>query len=112
MYVSTFIYRPGNFDETFHRIDQEITAFAKSIPGYLGEESWESQSTGLVSNIYYWDSLEALQQLSLHPTHILAKSNQAKWLDGYQIVISRVLRIYGDSKLNPNLPVHRIDENL
>lgn len=49
---------------------------AKSIPGYLGEESWENAATGLVSNVYYWESLEALQQLIRHPLHLQAKANQ------------------------------------
>ena len=106
MYSSTFTFAPGPFDDTFHRLDQEIAAYAKSIPGYLGEETWENKATGLVSNIYYWDTLDALQQLTHHPTHLQAKSEQAKWLNGYQIVISQVLRIYGDSKLNDTLPVH------
>jgi hypothetical protein len=77
MYSSTFIFSPATFDETFHRLDEEIATFAKSIPGYLGEETWENEATGLVSNVYYWETLEALQQLTQHPTHLLAKSNQA-----------------------------------
>lgn len=107
MYSSTFTFAPGTFDETFYRLDEEIAVFAKSIPGYLGEESWENKTTGLVSNVYYWETLEALQQLTQHPTHLLAKSQQGKWLDGYQIVISQVLRVYGDTKLNNKLPVHK-----
>ena len=105
MYSSTFTFAPGEFDDTFHRLDQEIAAFAKTIAGYLGEETWENKETGLVSNVYYWESLEALQQLTQHPTHLIAKSQQGRWLDGYQIVISEVLRIYGDTKLNDRLPV-------
>jgi heme-degrading monooxygenase HmoA len=103
MYSSTFTFAPGQFDETFHRLDQEIAAFAKSIPGYLGEENWENKTSGLISTVYYWETLEALQQLTQHPTHLLAKANQGQWLDGYQIVISQVLRVYGDSKLNSHL---------
>jgi heme-degrading monooxygenase HmoA len=81
---------------------------AKLIPGYLGEESWENPKTGLVSNVYYWDTLEALQQLVQHPAHLEAKSKQAEWLAGYQVVISKVLRIYGDAKLNDRRPVTHI----
>jgi heme-degrading monooxygenase HmoA len=105
MYSSTFTFAPGQFDETFQRLDEEISTFAKSIPGYLGEETWENRATGLVSNVYYWDTLESLQQLTQHPTHLVAKSRQGQWLDGYQIVISQVLRVYGDSKLKDRLPV-------
>ena len=66
------------------------------IPGYLGEESWENASTGLVSNVYYWESLESLQALMAHPAHIVAKQRQAQWLKGYQVVIAEVLGSYGD----------------
>jgi heme-degrading monooxygenase HmoA len=104
MYSSTFIFAKGQFDEAFHRLDQEIAAMARAIPGYLGEETWENSETGLVSNVYYWESLEALQQLVSHPRHQQAKSAQSQWLAGYQVVISQVLRTYGDSKISHLLP--------
>ena len=105
MYSSTFIFATKQFDETFHRLDQEIAAAAKAIPGYLGEESWENPANGLVSNVYYWASLEALQQLVQHPRHQEAKMGQGNWLAGYQVVISQVLRTYGDAKLGHLLPI-------
>lgn len=105
MYSSTFIFATRQFDEEFHRLDQEIAAMAKAIPGYLGEESWENAASGLVSNVYYWESLEALQQLVQHPRHQEAKAAQGKWLDGYQVIISQVLRSYGDGKLGARLPL-------
>lgn len=104
MYSSTFIFAKGRFDEAFHRLDQEIAAMAKSLPGYLGEESWENAATGLVSNVYYWESLEALQQLIRHPLHLQAKASQGNWLAGHQVIISQVLRSYGDSKISQLLP--------
>lgn len=104
MYSSTFIFAKGEWDDEFYRLDEEIAKAAKATPGYLGEESWENTTTGLVSNVYYWESLEALQQLMRHPSHLEAKAKQASWLAGYQVVISKVLRTYGDSKLNALLP--------
>ena len=104
MYSSTFVFAKKQFDERFHRLDEEIAAMAKKIPGYLGEESWENPTTGLVSNVYYWESLEALQQLVRHPAHQKAKLSQDNWLAGYQVVISEVIKVYGDSKLNQLLP--------
>jgi hypothetical protein len=67
MYSSTFIFAAGKFDDAFHRLDQSIATAAKQIPGYLGEETWENAATGLTSNVYYWESLEALQILMQHP---------------------------------------------
>jgi heme-degrading monooxygenase HmoA len=104
MYSSTFIFAKKQFDDAFHRLDQEIASMAKALPGYLGEETWENSDTGLISNVYYWDSLDALQALVRHPRHLEAKAAQGNWLDGYQVIISQVLRTYGDAKLASKLP--------
>ncbi|HEX7912164.1 MAG TPA: antibiotic biosynthesis monooxygenase, partial [Paraburkholderia sp.] len=47
MFASTFIFRAGRYDEEFHRLDQQIAEAARSIPGYVGEESWENPDAGL-----------------------------------------------------------------
>ena len=104
MYSSTFIFATKQFDDAFHRLDEAIATAARSIDGYLGEESWEDTGKGLVSNVYYWQSLEALQALMQHPAHLKAKAAQAQWLNGYQVVIAQVLRTYGDDKLAGLLP--------
>lgn len=99
MYSSTFIFAKKQYDEEFHRLDQLIAEAAKSLPGYLGEEAWENVATGVYSNVYYWDSLDALQELMQHPAHRQAKASQANWLDGYKVVIAEVLRSYGQPQL-------------
>ena len=105
MYSSTFIFAKRQFDDEFHRLDEQIAAAARATRGYLGEQTWENPKNGLVSNVYYWESLEALQTLTRDPTHLAAKSKQANWLDGYQVVISQVLKTYGDGKLSKLLPI-------
>ena len=95
MYTSTFIFAKKEFDDEFHALDQAIAAAAKAIPGYRGEETWENSASGLVSNVYYWDTLEALHVLMKDPSHLLAKAGHAKWLDGYRVVIAEVQREYG-----------------
>ena len=100
MYTSTFTFAKRDYDDQFHALDSVIAQTAKSIPGYLGEESWENPKTGLISNVYYWETLEALQRLIDHPAHIAAKQQQARWLDGYQIVIAQILRSYGDGGIS------------
>lgn len=97
MISATFIFDKKQFDAEFHRLDQEIAEIAKQAKGYLGEESWENAETGRVANVYYWESIEALQALMQHPKHLEAKAAQAKWLNGYQIVIAEVVRAYGDN---------------
>ena len=104
MYASTFIFATRQFDDAFHRLDQAIAEAARALPGYLGEESWENGANGLVSNVYYWRSLEALQALITHPSHLRAKAAQANWLDGYRVVISEVVRSYGDGRIDHLLP--------
>ncbi len=108
MFSSTFIFSKRQFDDDFYRLDEAIAQAAKTTPGYLGEESWENPANGLVSTVYYWDSMESLQQLMKHPKHIEAKAKQVQWLSGYQVVISQVVRMYGDSKLAGVLPVTRL----
>ena len=93
MYSATFIFAKKQFDDAFHRLDQTIAEAAKSLPGYLGEETWENVDNGLVSNVYYWESLESLQALIRHPLHQQAKAGQANWLDGYKVVISQVVAV-------------------
>ena len=105
MFSSTFIFAKQQFDDEFHRLDQAIAEAARAAPGFLGEEAWENPSTGLISNVYYWESLEALQRLIDHPRHQEAKSKQGQWLAGYQVVIAQVIRMYGDNKLSALLPV-------
>lgn len=58
-----------------------------------------ASNMGLVSNVYYWDSMQALQALIQHPAHIEAKQRQARWLNGYHIVIARVVGSYGDGRI-------------
>ena len=96
MYTATFTFAKREFDDEFHALDQVIAEVARSIPGYLGEESWENPASGLISNVYYWQTMAALQALMTHPAHAAAKAHQQRWLAGYQIVIAQVLRSYGD----------------
>ncbi|MDS0859061.1 antibiotic biosynthesis monooxygenase [Burkholderia pseudomultivorans] len=99
MYASTFIFRAGQYDDEFHRLDRQIADIARATPGYLGEETWENVEAGLIQNVYYWESEESLQQLMRDPAHLEAKAKQARWLDGYRVVIAKVLREYGDGNL-------------
>lgn len=96
MYTATFTFAKREFDDEFHALDSVIAGAARSTPGYLGEESWENPSNGLVSTVYYWDTLASLQALMKHPAHIAAKQRQQQWLAGYQVVIAEVIGSYGD----------------
>lgn len=100
MYTATFTFTAKEFDAEFYELDNKIAAAAKAIKGYLGEEAWEQPQTGKISTVYYWDSLEALQQLINDPSHLLAKQAASKWLEKYHVTISQVLKTYGDEDLS------------
>ena len=100
IYTSTFTFAKRHYDDEFHALDEVIARVARSIPGYLGEEIWENTATGLLCNVYCWESIQALRQLVKHPDHIKAKQQQARWLNGYQIVIAQVIRAYGDGGIS------------
>lgn len=111
IYTSTFTFAKRQFDNEFHALDNAIAELAKSIPGYMGEETWENAATGLISNVYYWESMEALRVLIEHPIHKEAKRKQARWLNGFQVVIAQVTHTYGDGgiphplgKVQPSRP--------
>ena len=99
MYSSTFTFAKGEFDADFHALDDAIAQAARAIPGYLGEEAWENAATGLVSNVYYWETLEALEQLMNLPRHREAKQTQSRWLDGYHVVVAEVIGSHGNNKI-------------
>ncbi len=96
MYSATFIFDKKQYDEEFYKLDNVIAEVAKQSVGYLGEEAWENPETGRISNVYYWETMDGLQELIKHPKHLEAKAAQSKWLNGYQVVISQVIRAYGD----------------
>lgn len=105
MYISTFTFAKGDYDADFHALDAHIAEVARAIPGYRGEESWVNPATQQLSNVYYWDSMEALEQLMHHPAHREAKAAQARWLRGYRVTIAKVLHTYGDGRFDlPGAP--------
>lgn len=108
MFTSTFTFAKGEYDAEFHALDEAIAQAARAIAGYIGEESWENAQTGLISNVYYWESMDALQQLMRHPAHLEAKQRQGRWLNGYQVVIGQVMGAYGDGGLAHPLAGRRI----
>jgi len=108
MYTSTFTFAKREFDDEFHALDQVIAQVARATPGFLGEESWENAENGLLSNVYYWQSMASLQALMRHPAHVEAKRRQQQWLSGYQVVIAEVVGSYGDGRIGHPLAKTRI----
>ena len=105
MFSAAFIFRPGTYDDEFHRLNELIDKAANNTPGYLGAETWQSKDGKTLNATYYWKSLEALQRFSRDAHHLEAKKQYRRWYDGYHIVVSEVVRSYGDDTiphLTPN----------
>ena len=99
VYTSTFIFDAKEYDDDFHRLNDEIAERARAIPGFLGEEAWENPETGLHAEVYYWNSLDALHQLIGMDTHREAKRLHDRWIGPYRVVIGQVLSEYGQEGL-------------
>lgn len=107
MYCASFIWQPGSYDAEFHRLNALIEQVAQSLPGYLGAEVWQSTVGARKCASYYWADLETLKSFSIHPTHQEAKKQYSRWYNGYHIVISEIIRSYGDSSLPHITPNER-----
>ena len=42
MISAQFIFKPGTYDDEFHRLDAEIEAYVETFRGPLGAEKWVS----------------------------------------------------------------------
>lgn len=96
MYIAAFIYTPGQQDAEFTRLSALIDAIANDLPGFAGAESWRSADGQKINASYYWHDKESLHAFAMHPTHLDAKRQYRKWYDGFQVIISKVERSYGD----------------
>lgn len=99
MYSATFIFNKKQFDAEFYRLDNAIAEIVDNTSGYVGQEAWENLESGFVSNVYYWETMDGLHELMNHPKHLEAKAKQSNWLNGYQVIVSQVMRAYGDGAI-------------
>lgn len=107
MYSASFIWEPGEYDDDFHRLNETIDNVAASLPGFLGVDSWQSADGSRRNAVYYWDSLDTLQTFSKHPAHLEAKKRYLSWYKGFHIIVSEVLRSYGDDRFEHPTPNER-----
>ncbi len=107
MFSAAFIFRPGSYDDEFHRLNKLIDAAAKATDGFLGTENWRSFDGNILNATYYWESLDALKEFSGNANHLEAKKQYSRWYDGYHIVVSEVIRSYGDNTIAHMTPNDR-----
>ena len=98
--ITPLIYKPGQRDEEFKRLSALIDEVAISLPGFVGTQSWCSADGELVNASNYWQDEASSRAFATHPRHLEAKRQYRKWYAGYQVVISRVERAYGDGAVS------------
>lgn len=99
MICCQFIFKPGTYDDDFHRLDQAIDDYARSLPGFDRVEKWVSPEGDVVNAMYYFADRRSVAMLGRFPQHREAKGQVARWYDGYRIVVSDVRATYGDGRL-------------
>ena len=95
-----FIFKPGTYDDEFHRLDGLIDRYARALPGFVKTETWTDPQIGAVNAIYYFADAESVALLARFPEHREAKGQVHRWYDGYRIVVSEVTATYGDGGLD------------
>ncbi len=96
MYIASFIWEPGTYDAEFNELNTIIQAAANKSPGFIGVEEWVCDAGKRRNATYYWETMDGIKALASDPSHIAAKQKYAKWYDGYHVVISEVVKSYGD----------------
>lgn len=99
MICAQFIFKPGTYDEEFHRLDAQIDEYARSLPGFVKVETWHAPEGGVINAMYYFEDQKSVAQLARLPQHREAKGHVQRWYDGYRIVLSEVTATYGDGRL-------------
>ena len=99
MIICQFIFKPGAYDDDFHRLDGLIDAFARSLPGFRATETWQSSDGKVINATCYFDDMASVRELSAYTQHLEAKGQYQRWYDGYQIVVSEVTASYGYGRL-------------
>ena len=91
-----FIFRPGEYDDDFHRFDNEIDTFARSLPGFIDAQLWYSEDRSVVNASYMLATMEDVRRLSQFPAHLEAKSQVRRWYKSHHVIVSEVMLQYGD----------------
>ena len=99
MISATFTFRPGVYDDEFHRLDAIIMDVAIATPGYVGAERWWSEDRSERSVVYYFESQEALKTFSRDDTHLEAKRQSKRWYEAYRVVIAEVISTHADGEM-------------
>lgn len=95
MYLVTFRLDPGEYDATFHELNDAIEEAAEETEGYRGKRTWQDPESEEVLVVYYWDSLDALDAFGADDTHERAKARWTEWYDAYEVTVTEIVERYG-----------------
>ncbi|ELZ12245.1 hypothetical protein C479_05538 [Halovivax asiaticus JCM 14624] len=95
MYLVTFRLDPGDYDAQFHELNDAIQVVAETTDGYRGKRTWNDPESDEVLVVYYWESLDALEEFGADDTHERAKQRWTEWYDAYEVTITEVVETYG-----------------
>ena len=90
MFSVSFIFRPGAYDEEFHRLDAATQAIAEATKGFLGSEAWWSDDRAVCNAVYYWEDRRQLAVYARAIPHRAAKARYDRWYDGYPGILTAV----------------------
>ncbi|MEL6682329.1 MAG: DUF4188 domain-containing protein [Pseudomonadota bacterium] len=107
MISASFIFTETDLDDEFFALDAMIAQAAEATPGFVGKENWVSTNGSTKNSIYYWADKASLAAFSAHPRHLEAKKKYMKWYGGFHVVISEVVKSYGDGAVRHLTPNNR-----
>jgi hypothetical protein len=93
----SFIFEPGEYDDEFYALDDDIDRFATALPGFVKRERWQSADGVFVNSMYFFSDRESVAQLASYPQHQVAKANYTKWYRSYRVDVMEVSGSYGSS---------------
>ncbi|MCD2200285.1 hypothetical protein LPA44_10315 [Halobacterium sp. KA-4] len=95
MYLVTFRLDPGEYDDEFHELNDRIQAAAEDTDGYRGKRTWNNPESDEMLVVYYWESLDGLDEFGAVDYHERAKGRWTEWYDAYEVTVTEVLDSYG-----------------
>jgi len=91
----SFVFEPGEYDADFHRLNDEIDAFAKALEGYVRVDSWRNADGSVRNSMYFFENYQAVKALAQYPAHLEAKGEVARWYKSYRIDVFELKTSYG-----------------
>lgn len=102
MICCSFIFTPGEYDDDFHALDQQIGDFAFALEGFNRVEKWQSADGKTRNVMYFFEDQQSVAKLARFPEHLVAKERFAEWYLGYRVDIFELKASYGKQTENLN----------